>query len=415
MNVDALKAFLTARLPDYLDLLRQMVGINSYTANREGVNRLGTLTAEVFAELGLAAAAIPAASPDHGDHRILARPDHGGRRLGLISHLDTVYSPEEEAAHDFVWRPVGPRIYGPGTVDIKGGTVIIYMMLDALRALAPDTYDRVDWTVLLDATEEVSGADFGRLCLDRLGDDAYGCLVFEGGQLAPSRRRVNVVVARKGMAIFRLSADGRAAHAGSAHDQGANAIVQLADVVRQVDGFTDYARDLTFNVGTIAGGTVVNRVPHQAAATVEMRAFDPDVFDEAVGRMLALNDYSSVASPNGYGCRVQVDLVRQTKAWPENEATGRLFDAWLAAAAGIGFRAVPERRGGLSDANHIWSRLPTLDGLGPAGGNAHCSERAEDGSKDQEFVLAGSFVPKAMINVLGVLHWVAEQEEEQRT
>ena len=63
------------------------------------------------------------------------------------------------------------------------------------------------------------------------------------------------------------------------------------DTPEVVADFTDYDNDLTFNVGTILGGTVINRVPHQAAASVEMRAFTPDVFEGGVDKMLALNDF----------------------------------------------------------------------------------------------------------------------------
>jgi glutamate carboxypeptidase len=45
----------------------------------------------------------------------------------------------------------------------------------------------------------------------------------------------------------------------------------------------------------------------------------------------------------------------------------------------------------------------TLDGLGPSGENAHCSERSEDGSKEQEYVLASSFVPKAVLNTVAII------------
>jgi glutamate carboxypeptidase len=37
------------------------------------------------------------------------------------------------------------------------------------------------------------------------------------------------------------------------------------------------------------------------------------------------------------------------------------------------------------------------------GDNAHCSERAADGSKDQEYVQPSSFVPKAALNVRALL------------
>ncbi len=64
---------------------------------------------------------------------------------------------------------------------------------------------------------------------------------------------------------------------------------------------------------------------------------------------------------------------------------------------------MPEERGGLSDSNLLWQAFPTLDGLGPVGANAHCSERSPDGSKEQEYMEAASFVPKAMLNLAGVL------------
>ena len=48
-------------MPAALEMLRQMVGINSFTANRQGVDRLGRLTAECFAPLGFTAEFVPSA------------------------------------------------------------------------------------------------------------------------------------------------------------------------------------------------------------------------------------------------------------------------------------------------------------------------------------------------------------------
>jgi len=59
-----LPAYLAHNWPAYLDLLHQMVLVNSFTLNPGGVNRLGTLTAERFAELGFEAEAVPAEGVD---------------------------------------------------------------------------------------------------------------------------------------------------------------------------------------------------------------------------------------------------------------------------------------------------------------------------------------------------------------
>jgi glutamate carboxypeptidase len=402
-EIATMRRYLEERQPLYLNLLRQMVGVNSFTTNAAGVNRLGQLTAEIFAPLGFQAEFIPSTNPDFGRHLVLTRAGRTPYRVGMVSHLDTVFPAAEEEANDFHWREAGERIYGPGTVDIKGGTVVMYMVLDALRALAPDFYDDVNWVLLLDASEETDGVDFGQLCRAQLeGDTTLACLIFEGGLVENGRARV--VVARKGMAVYHVSAEGRAAHAGTSHEQGANAIVELAHAVQQIAGFTNYERHLTFNVGTLSGGSVVNRVPHEAIAKVEMRAYARDVYEEGVARMMALPQLARVSSANGdYRCRLDVEIVRQTNPWPRNAVTDRLLQIWQEAGALTGLEVVPEERGGLSDGNYFWDAIPTLDGLGASGGNAHCSERSEDGLKDQEYVEPASLAVKALLNSVALL------------
>ncbi|MFM8360339.1 MAG: M20/M25/M40 family metallo-hydrolase, partial [Verrucomicrobiota bacterium] len=76
---------------------------------------------------------------------MLTRTGTGGPTLALVSHLDTVFPPEEEARNQFRWQPEGDRIYGPGTHDIKGGTVMMWLVLAALRDLAPADFDRATW------------------------------------------------------------------------------------------------------------------------------------------------------------------------------------------------------------------------------------------------------------------------------
>lgn len=393
--------FLHAHLPAALDLLRQMVGINSFTGNRGGVNRLGRLTAECFAPLGFAAEFVPSENPRHGDHLVLTRPGDAGPSVALVSHLDTVFPPEEEERNDFRWQPEGERIYGPGTHDIKGGTVMMWLVLSALQATAPAAYDAVTWRLFFNAAEETLSPDFGALCRRRFDSRTLAALVFEAeGRLGDQRL---VVVARKGRATWRVGVQGRGAHAGGRHAHGANAIVQLARTVQQIAALTDYRRELTFNVGTVRGGSVTNRVPHEAEAEGEFRAFTPEVCAEARAALLALGGPGEVASPvDRYPCQVNVEILTETRPWPRNEATDRLLALWQQAGAELGLDVGPEERGGLSDGNYLWDAVPTLDGLGPTGDNDHCSERSADGSKLPEYVLVPSFVPRAALNVVAL-------------
>lgn len=404
--MEAIRAFLNERLPNYLDLLKEMVAINSFTANAAGVNRLGEFTARAFAPLGFRAEFVPSINPQFGRHLFLystsSALEDSRPTIALISHLDTVFPPEEERAHDFAWRVIGDRAYGPGTVDVKGGTVLALMVLEALSRFYPKVFERVQWVVALDASEETISNDFGEALLHRLPTrNTLACLVFEGA--TPSPKGFSLVTSRKGRSEFQVNVAGRGAHAGNYHRQGANAIVQLAHTITRIASLTDYSRSLTFNIGFAQGGSVANRVPHEAFALGEMRAFDLDSFEHGLAQLLALDGVSHVASEDGYRCQVRIQIRSQTPPWPANPATERLLAVWQAAAREIGQEVFAEARGGLSDGNLLWQHHPTLDGLGPIGNNAHCSERSADGAKDQEYVLISSFVPKALLNLAALL------------
>ena len=411
--IDKAEIYLDDQLPQILDLLQQMVSINSFTANPQGVNNLGELTADVFARIGFTSEFIQATDFIFGKHLILTSQGHSINQkpvpvIGLISHLDTVYPEAEERDNDFHWRLSGKRIYGPGVYDIKGGTIMILMMMATLQALAPEFFDSVSWIVLLNAAEESLVPDFGRICQDRLNGSTLAALVFEGGDIEGAQAgEYRFVIARKGMARYRIAVEGKAAHAGTSHEHGASAILQMADVIRRIADFTDYQQAITFNVGTVAGGTVINRVPHQASAFVEMRAFSSAVFAAGIDKMSALNEFSSVQSANeGYPCRVQVEVLGRWEPWATNEGSNGLLQLLRETGQELGLTIIPQQRGGLSDGNWTWQQAPTIDGLGPAGGNAHCSQREDDGSKDQEYILPDSYGPKALLNLLAVIKLV---------
>ena len=390
------------RMPAALDMLRQMVNINSWTGNRAGVNRLGRLTASVFEPLGFTAEFVPSSNPAWGDHLALMRPGSSSTSVGMVSHLDTVFPPEEEERNCFHWQVDGDRIYGPGTHDIKGGTVMIWLVLDILRQLHPAVFEGVTWRLLLNSSEETLSDDFGRICLERFDASTLAALVFEAeGRRGKVRR---LVVARKGRAVWKASVAGRGAHAGGRHSQGVNAIVELGRVIQRIAALTDYSRDLTFNVGSVTGGGGLNRVPHAAVAQGEMRAFAPEVFAQGKAALQALAGSTEVHSTvDGYRGQVQIDIMSESAPWPRNPGSDRLLDVWRAAGKRFGLEVEGERRGGLSDGNLLWSSVPTIDGLGPSGENDHCSERTPDGAKVPEYVEISSFAPKAALNVMAIL------------
>ena len=393
---DCLRLHLERLLPEALNWLEKMVGINSFTANPPGVNALGRLTAECFADLGFIAEHVPSKDNGHGSHLFLTRGNAEQKPVLLVTHLDTVFPPEEETANGFRWEPspAEQRIYGPGTVDIKGGTALIWLMLQAMRKCQPTLFESTRWMIAANSSEEVRSTDFARCVSERCPAGARAVLVFEGGPR--NGEEWHIVTSRKGRAEYRISAEGKAAHAGSSHAEGVNAIVALCEPLQKAASITDPERSLTVNVARIGGGTVLNRVPHEAWAELEMRAFDPQILKEAGHDLLGLSSSKPGAAA------ISVSCLGISPAWKEDSAASALAMHWHRSAAGLGRQLRSVSRGGLSDANYLCHLGPTLDGLGPSGGNAHCSERTLDGSKLPEYVETDSFVPRAMLNLLAL-------------
>ena len=145
MNPELLLRTAADRLPDAIELLQRLVAVNSFTTNAAGVDEVARITAAAFAPLGFEAQMIPCETAGAGHHLFLSRPGPGSTSpIVLVTHSDTVFPPEEEIQNDFRWdeRPDEGRIYGPGTIDNKGGTVLILMILEILRDTAPDFFEK---------------------------------------------------------------------------------------------------------------------------------------------------------------------------------------------------------------------------------------------------------------------------------
>ena len=384
----ALRSHLSSRQPFYKQRLQEMVAVNSYTRNPAGVDAVGRLTEALFA--GIPAAQIglaerpQTANGEFGRHLALTSDPHGRhrRKIALVSHLDTVFP----ADTPFAWNadPATGRIYGPGTMDIKGGTVMMAMVVDALSTVAPEVYGSLGVELLFNAAEEgmQSAPCFLQLCQRRIGggggggvsgrsggsggesgggSGCLGALVFESGNYDPSGRAL-VVTDRPGMCVWRLHVRGVEAHAGNGHHGGVNSIAAAARCVLDLQALTDYSRALTVNVGTIRGGVVHNTVPGYTSAEVEVRARCPVVFRQGVAAVLAVVDGANSASEAAAAVAVAADAAAGAAA---DAAAGVAADV----AAGAGAAASPAASAWPAGAAGASLRLQELVCVPPWGRN----------------------------------------------
>jgi len=291
----------------------------------------------------------------------------GTGRLVLLGHVDTVFAHGEHAP----LREEGDRLYGSGTIDMKGGDILA---LGVARALAADPSRFAELAVVMVCDEEWRVDQFQRV-EEFAGFDA--CLCFEGGYLTPEGEE-GVVVRRKAAGTLLVDGLGRAAHSGSAPDQGRNALLAVARVAERVADFHDpEGPDQLSVVPTVMrSGEAFNVVPAHAELICDMRARGLDAFDPVFAGVPDVVDEVEITS-------------RMGRAWPGMDAERATAGLLRAAAARIGRPIVGVPRGGASDASHFAQAIPmTVDGLGPRGGGAHTP---------QEFVLRDALRSRAEV------------------
>lgn len=358
----ALRARIDGKAAERVLYLEDLVRINSGSGNLAGIEAVGDLVKPAFDALGFTTR-WHAPAKGHGREKaarsLVARRKGatGATQIFITAHLDTVFEP----ADGFEGFTVeGDKAIGPGIVDCKGGVVAILAALDALSA--EGMLDRADVRVVLGGDEE-TGSFESRDVIEQEAAGSKYALVFEGGR--PSG---DIVSYRAGNGGYDITAIGKAAHAGNAHQDGINAIETLSAAVLGLQKLTDYSRGITVNVGTIRGGTKRNIVPAEASCAVDVRyahASDGPAFDAAVRAVAKLGE-----ERRG---KIEIRGGLNRPPYPENDrGIAELAERWIAAASELGITMKAGPTGGGSDGN--WTAamgIPTLDGLGPVGGKYH--------------------------------------------
>ncbi|MGZ3477975.1 MAG: M20 family metallopeptidase [Polyangiales bacterium] len=362
MTAHEAASWLGDKLPAIEEELAALVEINSFTDHREGGQKVGELLRRCFAIDGLACKTVE--STRYADHLVFS---HGKPGVALVGHLDTVFPPGVFEGY----RRDGDLRRGPGVLDMKSGLLVVSW---ALRALAATT-GLPDVRVVVVSDEEVGSPEGQGVIRDAIAGTS-SCLVFESGRAGDA-----IITRRKGTGFVRATAHGVAAHAGNAHKEGKNAIWALARFVDRVQSLTDYARGVTVNVGTIAGGTSKNTVPERAEAHVDLRFETVADAEELVAKVRAIG--SDVE-----GTRIEIDGGVARLPMEATEESRALMQAYAECARASGLGALEAALiGGGSDASTSSAMgIASIDGLGPRGKGFH--------TKDEQVEIA-TLIPKA--------------------
>jgi len=343
--------------------LREIILINSYTKNIEGVNRVGELFKSKLEELGYTTTIYK--RKNFGNHLFFKSKEKNGKKMLLLGHIDTVFSPStfEKFEEDDEW------IYGPGVCDMKGG---IMVMVEALRKQK----EIFNIDILLVSDEEI-GSDDSRELTYNIAKNYDYCLVYEA-----AGKNGEVVTARKGIGTFTIDIEGKAAHAGNCYSDGFDANQEAAHKILALSHLTNLSLGTTVNVGKIEGGIGANTISPYAKLIFETRFTSTNERDRVlleIEKIVNSNYIKGANSTLSGGLQrdvmeeniKQLQFIEQIKKWSNQDIKA-------------------EHRGGGSDANITASAgAITLDGLGPFGDGDHTiHERANKKSFLQRIELS---------------------------
>lgn len=289
---------------------------------------------------------------------LYARPrlrDKNKKLQLLIGHCDTVW--DKNTLQKMPIKNLEGKLTGPGVYDMKAG---LTQLIFALRAIS-ELHIEVPLApvVLINSDEEIGSVESGHT-IERLAKISSRAYVME----PPLGLDGKLKTARKGIGRFAITVEGKAAHAGLDPGKGANAIVELSQLVQQLYAMNDLQKGISVNVGMIQGGISPNVVAPQSKAVVDVRVANMEDGKYITDKIHGLKPVSAEVT-----LHIDGGIGR-----PPMERTSRNQALWRLAKTQAGVLGIPLEEataGGGSDGNTTSMYTATLDGLGTTGDGAH--------------------------------------------
>ncbi len=363
--------YIDAHAADAVALLEKTVNIESPTENLAGVKQVGMVFKTEFESLGFSAKWIEMpAEMKRAGHLLAEKTGTKGKRILLIGHLDTVLSGEK-------FRREGNKAYGTGSADMKAGDVVLYYALKALQATG--ALKDANVIVMLTGDEENGGnpKEISRGDMLAAAKRSDFALSFENGGS-------NIAtVARRGSSGWTLEVTAKTGHSAQIFKEsmGSGAIFEAARIVNQFYEALHNEKYLTFNPSIIAGGTEIetlgegvaargksNVVPAKAIVRGDLRFISETQKEAARAKM------REIVARSLPGTSAKISFSDGIPAMPPTEGNFAILKQLDAVSQDLGsgkIEALDPGERGAGDISYIASLLPSLDGLGATGQNAH--------------------------------------------
>ena len=373
---------------DAIALLEETVNISSGTMNHAGVRKVGDVMRGELEALGLETEWIDLPPEMERAGHLFGRKHTGsGKKFVLIGHLDTVF----EADDDFqAFARDGDTATGPGVEDMKGGNVVIVYALKALQEIG--ALEDIPIVVAYTGEEEKMGRPLAvsRKDLVEAGKWAdYGlgfesAITYDGADWG--------TIARRSSSGWILTVEGRQAHSSGIFGDkaGAGAIFEVSRILNAFYEEVRGEEHLTFNAGTIQGGTDVdysagqnrgktfgktNVVPRMAVVHGGIRAISQDQLERTQAAMRA------VVANNLPKTTATIEFSEGYPPMFPSEGNRGVLAVLSEINADLGRGPMQEldpSRRGAADVSFVSPYTDAIAGLGPLGTGGHTPNETID-------------------------------------
>lgn len=357
-----MKDLLKEKQQEMLQLLAQLVNIDSGSYTKTGIDTIGTLLKEKLEKLDFIVEVIE--ETECGNHLVIQHREATNPSVIIVGHMDTVFP--EGTAKERPFTIKGERAYGPGVIDMKASLVSLLYALTVMKQMGQQGYQNVQ--IILNSDEELGSPSSRELIMRQAMNKKYALI------LEAARPDGSIVTVRRGVGQFHILVEGKAAHAGVDPDKGSSAIEELAHKVIALQQLTNHKEGIHVNVGMVSGGTAANTVPAAAEAIVDVRI-------SQVNQVISLQKQIEKICETTYVAGTTTKLTGTIDRMPveKTEQVLSLLQVIQQAGQAIGMTITDTATGGSSDGSFTAAvGVATIDGLGPIGGLFHSEDEYLD-------------------------------------
>jgi glutamate carboxypeptidase len=379
--------WIDAHAEEAIALLKEAVDVPSGTLNHDGVRKVGQIMRRELDALGLETEWIEMPPEVDRAGHLFGRKAGTGKRLLLIGHLDTVFE-EEDGKRPF--ERDGDIARGHGIYDMKAGNTIIVYALRALQEIG--ALDDIPVIVAYMGDEEKYGRPvaISRGDLIAAGQWADVALGFEEAMYFDDTDWATV--ARRSSSGWILGVTGKQSHSSDIFSErvGAGAIFEASRILHRFYEEVRGEQHLTFNAGTIQGGTEVdydpsnnrgatfgktNVVPRRVVVHGGIRTISQDQLDRARDSMRRI---VAASLPHTQATIEFDDGYPPMSPTEGNLAVARELSAINVALGRAPMPPLDPSRRGAADISFVAPYTDALAGLGGIGGGGHTPDEYLD-------------------------------------